>query len=226
MDIVNTIKNRKMTRAFQSKPVNKEMVQKLLEAAIMAPSGSNAQPWKFYVVTGEKKKEVDALMQTCAEEGVRFSLRQTDIEAKLGGRSAQHKNDYNIAYFKLFTENNLTFEETAQFLLRHYDAPVAIFITLERLRQNVFIGGADTGGAIENILLTACGMGLGACWITFPYMRTKSAAPKIKKYLNIPADEKIVSSIAIGYPDEQSPLNKFKSPRDEFGSFVKWFGFE
>jgi len=223
MDLMNAISNRKTVRAYKPTPVKKEVVEKLLQAGIMAPSGSNAQPWKFYVVTGRYKKELDALLLPCAEEGMRFTERQTGIDANLGGRTGPHKAAFNIAYAKLVQENSMTFEGTVQLLLRHYDAPVAIFVTLDySLRINIFAAGA----AIENILLAACDSGLGTCWLTFPYMRTKSAAPTIKQYLNIPDSEKIVSSIALGYPDEQSPLNAFKTSRDEFNSFVEWFGWD
>ena len=69
MDIMETIKKRKSIRAYTPEPVSKETVQQLLEAAMMAPSGSNTQPWKFYVVGGEKKTELDEILLNCLAEG-------------------------------------------------------------------------------------------------------------------------------------------------------------
>jgi len=223
MDLMNAIKARKSIRAFQSKSVDKSVIEELLQAAIMAPSGSNAQPWKFFVVTGQCKKELDALLVRCVEEGLDITKRQTDIDANLGRRTGTNKTAFNILFAKFYQEKSLTLEGAVQSLLRHYEAPVAIFITLDySVRINILAAGA----AIENILLAACDKGLGTCWLTFPYHRTKSAPRIIKKHLNIPASEKIVSSIALGYPDTEAPINAFKAPRNEFNSFVEWFGWD
>jgi len=226
MKTMDAIQKRVSVRAFTPKPVSKEVVKKLLQAGIIAPSGFNSQPWKFYVVTGRKKKEIDAMLLPCADEGVRFTERKAGIDAKIGGRIGRHKTEYTIAMFQYIKEQNSTFKVFAERILRHYDAPVVIFLTMERLRQNVFAMGAAYGAAIENIMIAAFDHGLGACWVTFPYLRTKSAAPKIMRYLNIPANEKIISSIALGYPDEQSPLSYTRMPRDEFDSFVEWIGWD
>ena len=199
------------------------MVKELLQAGIMAPSGSNAQPWKFFVVTGRYKKELDALLIPCVGEGIQLTERQTMIDAKLGKRTGLHKTAFNLMFAQMIQKSDATFEGVVQSLLSHYEAPVAIFITLDySVRINILAAGA----AIENILLAACDKGLGTCWLTFPYHRTKSAARIIKKYLNIPADEKIVSSIALGYPNEKAPINSLKTSRDEFNSFVEWFGWD
>jgi len=223
MDLMNAIKKRKSIRAFKSKPVSKAVVEELLRAAIMAPSGSNAQPWKFFVVTGQCKKELDVLLIPCVEEGLKISERLTMIEAKLGNRTGTNKTAFNVLFSKLHQEKKLTSEGTVKSLLRHYEAPVAIFITLDHSqRVNILAAGA----AIEHILLAACDKGLGTCWLTFPYLRTKSAERIIKKHLKIPASEKIVSSIALGYPDVKAPINDFRAPRNKFSTFVEWFGWE
>lgn len=50
MDLYETIKSRYSVRSYLSKPVEQEKLDRILEAARLAPSGSNRQPWKFVVV--------------------------------------------------------------------------------------------------------------------------------------------------------------------------------
>ncbi len=50
MDILEAIHTRRSVRKYQARPVPEEFVQKLLAAAMMAPSACNAQPWQFSVV--------------------------------------------------------------------------------------------------------------------------------------------------------------------------------
>ena len=62
MDVFEAIKLRRSVRAYRDKPVEKEKIQKLLEAARLAPSAKNRQEWRFIVVTDKRTREhlVDA----------------------------------------------------------------------------------------------------------------------------------------------------------------------
>ncbi|MEM3526247.1 MAG: nitroreductase family protein [Candidatus Jordarchaeaceae archaeon] len=57
MDVFEAINKRRSTRRYKSENVSDEQVKKLLEAAIMAPSGGNMQPWDFIVVRDEQQKK-------------------------------------------------------------------------------------------------------------------------------------------------------------------------
>ncbi|MCK4274043.1 MAG: nitroreductase family protein, partial [Dehalococcoidales bacterium] len=59
MDVVDAIKERKSYRAFKSDPVPLDMVRKIMEQALRAPSWANTQPWEFAVATGEKLEEIE-----------------------------------------------------------------------------------------------------------------------------------------------------------------------
>lgn len=63
MDVVKAIKERKSIRSFERKPIPKEHLKKLMEAAQLAPSGHNLQPWKFIAVEEQKLK--DELVEAC-----------------------------------------------------------------------------------------------------------------------------------------------------------------
>ena len=57
MDVFEAIKTRRSTRRYKSEDVSEEQVEKLLGAAIMAPSGGNMQPWDFIIIRGEEQKK-------------------------------------------------------------------------------------------------------------------------------------------------------------------------
>lgn len=59
---MNAIFTRTSVRKFEDRPVEKEKIEKLLQAGFVAPSAGNQQPWEFYVVT--KRETIEALAKT------------------------------------------------------------------------------------------------------------------------------------------------------------------
>ena len=55
MELMETIKKRRSVRAYKSQEISDETLDKILEAARLAPSASNRQPWKFIVVRDPKR---------------------------------------------------------------------------------------------------------------------------------------------------------------------------
>ena len=117
-------------------------------------------------------------------------------------------------------KNDLPLEMFAKGSFEYFGAPVAIFVTMDQsLGENNLV---SIGGAVEHLLLAACNQGLGTCWIGMALMYAK----EIKKNLDIPDTERIVSSLALGYPDEEAPINAFQSTRDDLHSLTEWIGWE
>jgi len=224
MELMEAVEKRKSIRAYVPDPVGKEIIEKLLRAAMMAPSGSNSQPWKFYVVTGTRKKALDEVLLQCLEEGRRTS-NELQVQREGGDEKAQEKinsrrTDLTKAIMNLLVKNDLPLEMFAKGSFTYFGAPVAIFVTMDQsLGENNLV---SIGAAVENLLLAACENGLGTCWIGMALMYAK----EIKENLGIPDTERIVSSLALGYPDEAAPINSFKAGRDDFDSFTEWIGWQ
>jgi nitroreductase len=224
MELMEAVEKRKSIRAYLPDPVGKEIIEKLLRAAMMAPSGSNSQPWKFYVVTGTRKKALDEVLLRCLEEG-RKTSNELQVQREGGDEKAQEKinsrrSDLTKAIMNLLVENDLPLEMFAKGSFTYFGAPVAIFVTMDQsLGENNLV---SIGAAVENLLLAACDNGLGTCWIGMALMYAK----EIKENLGIPDTERIVSSLALGYPDEAAPINSFKAGRDDFDSFTEWIGWQ
>jgi nitroreductase len=224
MDVMEAIKERKSIRAFKPDAVSKETMRLLLDAAILAPTGSNSQPWKFYVVAGERKKQLDETLLKCLDEGQATSnelqMRRDGGDVGAQERIAARSSELIREMMGILRENDLPIEILAKGSFHYFGSPVAIFVTMDQsLAENSLVA---VGAAVQNLLLAACAKGLGACWIAMALMYSK----QIRETLGIPASERIIASLALGYPDEDAAINSFKSSRDDLDMFVEWIGWE
>lgn len=224
MELMEAIRKRKSIRAYTPEPVPRDVMKELLEAALLAPTGSNSQPWKFHVVAGERKKHLDDVLLKCLEEG-----HKTSTELQMGREGGDTKAQEAIAgrrttlmqeVMEILRNNDVPIEKFVTGSFVYFGAPVAIFITMDQsLAENTLVA---VGAAVENLMLLACEKGLGTCWIGMALTYSK----EIRENLGIPDSERIITSLALGYPDEDAPINSFKASRDAFDSFVEWIGWD
>ncbi len=217
MDLSDAISGRKSIRAFKKGPVSKEMIIKILEAATMAPSAINQQPWHFMVVTGDVRQRLGAaVLREYKEKGIIKGLEDGKLPEKYRRRTQQLFTEIS-AYLKEMGEDRAyVLEGSCQF----YNAPVAIIATMDKKFYPSRL--LDMGLAIQNLILTAHSLGLGTCPIGF-VLRYDEA---IRRELGISDEMEIVLAIALGHPDPDSPINKFKSSRDSVEQSLTWVGFE
>jgi nitroreductase len=103
-----------------------------------------------------------------------------------------------------------------------FNAPVAILAFINEVFSKDLPHILSVGAAVQNMLLTATDLGLGACWIGGVWRYTK----EIRTLLKISHNMKLLSSIALGYPDLDTPINSYKSTRDDISEFISWIGFD
>lgn len=217
MDLSEAIKGRKSIRVFKQDPVSKEIIIKILEAAAMAPSAINQQPWHFMVVTGEVRQVLGAaILKEYKEKGVVKGLEDEKLPEKYRRRMQQLFTQISAHLKEMGEDQAYILEGSCQL----YNAPVAIIVTMDRTLYPSRL--LDMGLAIQNLMLTANSLGLGTCPIGF-ILRYDEA---IRRELGISDEMEIVLAIALGYPDPDSPINRFKSSRDSLEQLVTWVGFE
>lgn len=208
MDVRTAIHTRRSVRRYKRTPVPRELVLELLEAANLAPTATNRQPWEFVVV---HRSYLDRLEQTLreafrervasvGEEGMRRAIAGTSIPEDESGDKLKGLG---------------TFYRTLG------NAPLAIGVCLPRekdpwvLKNNM----SDAAAAIENLLLAAWDKGLGTCWLTGPL---KARADVIASFLGVPADRELVAIVSLGYPDHQPPM----PPKKDVSGKTRWIGFD
>ncbi len=174
--LIEAIKNRRSTRAYEPKPVSKDIINTIIEAGNCAPftSITRAQPWRFVVVQDPEFKQ--KLFQTAFP----FWKNATD------GIKEKHPEIYRMA-----TCLYNAMEEPKDVI--YYNAPVIIFVI-----------GPAAGGAIscalacENMMIAATSFGLGSCYTGFGSMIKDN--PEVVKALELNENEQIYGPILIGYP--------------------------
>jgi coenzyme F420-0:L-glutamate ligase/coenzyme F420-1:gamma-L-glutamate ligase len=199
-DLFETIKQRRSIRKYQPRPVPDALVQHVLEAAGWAPSAHNSQPWRFIVLK-------DA------------HLKQTLSEAMAAAWAADLAKDGATFSGKDFKER----------VERFADAPALILAcsTMEGLRsfpdpeRQSFerdLAQHSFGAAIQNLLLAAHALGLGACWFCAPAFCKQT----VRESLEIPNEVEPEAFIILGFPAEQPPRPSRK-PLGDF-CFVNVWG--
>ncbi|GAB4400694.1 MAG: nitroreductase family protein [Anaerolineales bacterium] len=183
---MKVIQDRRSIRSFTEEPVSEEHIQMILEAARQAPSGENAQPWRFIVV---RDAETRKALGTIGGGGSGRRFTAEFVTKKMHERFAglQDEEKKKAAFEKLTSGN------VSAFLA---DAPVDIVVCG---RKNVWDLPYDTSAAIENMLLMVTALGLGACWVIAPCIDVRDEE-RLHKLLQVPDDIKIVSIIAVGHP--------------------------
>lgn len=185
MELKDVVAARRSIRKFKPDPVPEEYINELLEAARLAPSGSNLQPWRFVVVTSEemRKKVEEAtlkfvgqapLIMVCCVDSTAMKQRRRRV-AELSEAGAFAGTDLE----------NMSPEEYKKFK-RSMDTEAAVQAYLS---LNVAI-------AVEHLVLRATDLGLGSCWIMM------FDREKVKEVLELPGEIIPLVLVPVGYPDQ------------------------
>lgn len=214
MEIIKAIQDRKSIRAFKEEPVPKELIGKILELTVHAPSAINLQPWEFIVVTGEEKARLSRrLIKAYHEKQIPCSPGNVKpLPRTYGKRGAKTLELMKPFFAEMKTDVNQYINEGS---CNFYGAPVAILLCLDDSFPDARL--VDIGIALGYFVLSAHEFGLGTC----PIGLITAYEDEIKDLLNIPENKNVVIGLALGYPDWNVPINRFKSQRDPLEKFVR-----
>jgi len=214
------ITSRRSIRAFLDRPVAQEDIEKILEVAARAPSGTNTQPWKVYVLTGQ------------ARSALSNAILAVHLDPEL---SRQHIEEY--AYYPrewvspfvdrrrkvgwdLYSLLGLTRDNKAGMAAQHarnfrfFDAPVGLIFTIDRVMEQG--SWLDYGMFLQNIMVAARGRGLDTC----PQAAFTQYHRIIAEQLRLPANETVVCGMALGWADPEKIENSLVTEREPLASFV------
>ncbi|MGA2466470.1 MAG: nitroreductase [Thermodesulfobacteriota bacterium] len=215
MDLLKVINERKSIRAFKTDPVPREKIEDILRLSILAPSAINLQPWEFIVVTGEEKERLSRrLMKAYREKKISCSPETVKPLPKTYGKRGAKTLELMNPFFKEMGVNSDQFVNEGS--CNFYGAPVAIILCQDDAFPKARF--VDIGLVLGYLILIAQDLGLSTCSIGL----ITAYEDEIKDLLNIPDNKNVVIGVALGYPDSGSPINRFKSPRDDLEKFVRW----
>ena len=218
MELFQAIDGRKSIRKFRSEPVERALLAEILQAAIRAPSAINTQPWECWVAGGKTLRQLSQEMFEEAAKGrpsrSDFKLQKTWKEPFLNRMRDNGKGLFGLLGIERHDKEKR--EAFSLSMYRFFDAPQVFFVCLDAGlgAYSLF----DCGGFVQTVCLLATEKGLGTCiqhsGVNYPDI--------IRKYVPIPEEKKILVAIAIGYPDEEAVVNRFRSNREPLENVVHW----
>jgi nitroreductase len=220
MDVVEAIMKRQSIRAFNPDPVSLDMLRKIVEQALRAPSWANTQPWEFAIATG---KPLEEIRKGFLERGEQSP--NPDV-----ARPYEFPEPYMSRVLALPTRKQTPTKEDTDFRrtrnFTHYGAPAVIYLLVGRSlfyqQKGINVWSLyDCGAVVQNIMLLATSYGLG----TIAQAQAVVYPDIVRKVLGIPESKLIALGIAIGYPDWDDPINQSRTRREPLSEVVKWYGF-
>jgi nitroreductase len=221
MTVEEAITGRQSIRAFLPKPVPRELIEKIMTIAGRAPSGSNVQPWRIWVLEGAVRDEL------CRDLVARYD-RNDVKEREYNYYPVKWREPYlarrRACGWGLYGTLGIGREDKAKMHAQHarnfafFDAPVGLIFSIDRdLEQGSWL---DYGMFLQSIMVAARSFGLETCpqaaWLIFHDV--------LQQRLGIPETQMIVCGMALGYADPAEKVNTFTPDRIPASDFVTWVG--
>jgi nitroreductase len=214
------IRDRRSVRAFLPTPVPRSDIEAILEIAARAPSGTNTQPWQVYVLSGARKQALsDEIVETFFDPNALAQHHEeydyypaTWVEPFLSRRRKIGLDLYGLLGL---TRDNLVGMKAQQ--ARNYqffDAPVGLIFTLDRVMGQGSL--LDYGMFMQNIMIAARARGLDTC----PQAAFNQFHKIIARQLDLPASQKIICGMALGYADPSKIENTLETVREPLANFA------
>ena len=193
MDALEAIMTRRSTRRMKTKLPPREMIEQVIEAGRAAPSGSNSQTTHFIVIT--KPSTLQELAELVQSEFAKMEIKPD-------------------TYISL--RNSINASKTGGYVF-HYNAPVLIVTANKKGYGNAV---ADSACALENMMIAANALDMGACWINQLHWLTEhEAVQTYMKGLGLRDDETITGSLILGYGVDGLPV---RTELKQTGNPVTW----
>ncbi len=227
-DVDTAIQGRMSARAFTSQAVEPQMLRDILAVASRAPSGTNTQPWKVYVLQGGSRAGL--VDKVCAAHD---ALRADPALAALYSEAYDYyPTQWASPYIDRRRENGWSLygllgigkgdkdkmHQQHQRNYRFFDAPVGLMFTIDKVMGRGSL--LDYGMFIQNIMVAARARGLHTCaqaaWNPF--------ASIVLPHIGAGPDEMLVCGMSLGWADAQDPVNSFQTPRVPVDEFTHWLG--
>jgi nitroreductase len=220
------IASRMSTRAFLPKPVPRETLEHLLALASRAPSGTNTQPWKVYVMQGASRDTLvdkvcaahDALR---ADPSLASEYREAYdyypeqwVTPYIDRRRENGWSLYGLLGITKGDKDKMHAQHQRNF--RFFDAPVGLMFTVDTVMGRGSL--VDYGMFLQSLMVAARGHGLHTC----PQAAWNGFAKIILPHIGAGEGEMLVCGMSLGHADPDDNVNSFHTPREPVASFTRW----
>lgn len=221
--LADAMKSRKAIRAFLETPVSQDAICEILSLASRAPSGTNTQPWRVYVLTDYVKDELTSVINDeLTKENVARSGREEHYPTKWDSPYIERRRKvgwdlYGLLGIKREDYDLITLQRNKNFSF--YGAPVGLIFSIDkRLKVGSWL---DYGMFLQSVMLAARAKGLATC----PQAAFTQFSENVGRYLGFKENEMLVCGMALGYADPNDLVNTLETEREpveQFASFHGW----
>ena len=220
------ITSRMSARAFLPTPVPRETLTHLLEVASRAPSGTNTQPWKVYVLQGASlgglvDKVCTAHDAVRADPSLAANYREAYdyypeqwVSPYIDRRRENGWSLYGLLGITKADKDKIHAQHQRNY--RFFDAPVGLMFTVDKAMGRGSL--VDMGMFLQNIMVAARGHGLHTC----PQAAWNGFGSIVLPHIGAADGEMLVCGMALGFADASEPVNGFHTPREPVQSFTRW----
>jgi nitroreductase len=219
MDVGEAVERRMSVRAFRPDQPPAALVRAIVAAAQAAPSGGNLQPWRVYALAGGPLAELKRQVAESGMETPEYEVYPPNLWEPFRTRRFQCGEDLYASIGIPRDDRPARLRQLAR-NLDFFGAPVGLFFCIDRK-----LGPpqwADIGMYMQTLMLLAVAHGLATCaqefWARYP--RTVARA------LRLADDQMVFSGMALGYADDDAPINRWRTRRDPFETWAEMRGFE
>lgn len=218
----DAITSRRSIRAFLPTPVARDDIEAILDVAARAPSGTNTQPWKVYVLTGAAK--------TGLSDAILAAYRDPEQAKAHTEEYAYYPREWVSPFvdrrrkvgWDLYALLGLTRDDKAGMAAQHgrnyafFDAPVGLIFTIDRvMAQGSWL---DYGMFLQNIMVAARARGLDTC----PQAAFTQFHRIIAERLALPSNDMVVCGMALGFADPARIENTLVTEREPASGFTRF----
>lgn len=217
------ITSRRSVRAFLPTPVAHEDIERILDVASRAPSGTNTQPWKVSVLTGAAKTRLSDAILAAHNDPAAAAAHTEEYAYYPREWVSPYIDRRRKVGWDLYALLGLTRDNKAGMAAQHgrnyrfFDAPVGLIFTIDRVMEQG--SWLDYGMFLQNIMVAARGRGLDTC----PQAAFTQYHRIIADQLGLPDSEMVVCGMALGYADRAKIENTLETAREPVSGFARYF---
>lgn len=219
MDAIKAILARHSVRDFSAKPVSRDTVMKILEAATRSPSGGNGQPWEVFVASGAALEKIRKIYQERAQSGAGGPGRPggpggpPPQPAFIQERMTTIRNE-RLKLLGLDPADPASGKVFMEWGARLFGAPAMVVVCMDKaLSSNL-----DIGMFIQSVCIAAQGCGVES-FIASAFVSHQDV---LRQELGIPENLNIVTGIGLGYANPKAVINTYRSPRRPIQEVVRY----
>jgi nitroreductase len=217
------IESRRSVRAYLDTPVPRETILDILRVASRAPSGTNIQPWRVFVLTGASKDQLAAKVLAAHDDPNRDTLHVEEYAYYPRNWVTPYIERRRKVGWDLYGLLGIGKADKAAMHAQHgrnylfFGAPVGIIFTIDRVLERG--SWLDYGMFLQNVMVAARGRGLDTC----PQAAFTPFHRIISEHLALKKDEMLVCGMSLGFADHdkiENTLTTVREPVEGFTTFL------